>query len=45
MELLDLVTLAINPQVHAFDNASLVETLEAQAMVVASAQRLAGAGR
>jgi hypothetical protein len=42
LALLDLVTLAITPQVHAFDNASIVETLEAQAAVVASARRLAG---
>ena len=27
LDLLDLVTFAINPQVHAFDNASIVETL------------------
>jgi hypothetical protein len=39
---LDLLALTINPQVHAFDNASLVETLEAQAALVESARRLAG---
>lgn len=33
-ELLDFVTFSINPQVHAFDNSSLVETLEAQGYVV-----------
>jgi hypothetical protein len=39
---IDAFAFAINPQVHAFDNASLVETLGAQAAVVRSAQRLAG---
>ena len=42
LEMLDMVTLAITPQVHAFDNASIVETLEAQAAAVGSARRLAG---
>jgi hypothetical protein len=42
LELLDLVAFAINPQAHAFDNASIVETLEAQAAAVKSARRLAG---
>jgi len=37
-----MVTLALTPQVHAFDNASIVETLEVQAAVVASARRLTG---
>ena len=32
----------INPQVHAFDNASLVETLGAQAETVRSAKAIAG---
>jgi len=32
----------INPQVHAFDNASLIETLEVQGDAVKSAQRLGG---
>jgi len=41
LSLLDLVTFAITPQVHAFDNASLVETLEVQGVAVASARRLA----
>ncbi len=40
--MLDFVAFAVNPQVHAFDNASLVETLEGQAAAVASARRLAG---
>ncbi len=35
---LDLVCYSLNPQVHAFDNASLVETLAAQATTVASAR-------
>ena len=35
---LDFVSYSINPQVHAFDNASLVETLEAQAQTVRSAR-------
>ena len=30
MAALDRVTYSLNPQVHAFDNASLVENLEAQ---------------
>ena len=37
MALLDLVCYSINPQVHAFDNSSLIETLEAQAITVDSA--------
>lgn len=37
VEVLDLVSYSINPQVHAFDNASLIETLAAQAETVASA--------
>lgn len=36
----DFVGFSVNPQVHAFDHASLVETLEAQREVVQSAQRL-----
>lgn len=39
VELLDFVCYAINPQAHAFDNASLVETLEAQGATVKSAQQ------
>ncbi len=42
LDLIDLVTFAINPQVHAFDNASIVETLEAQGAAVRTARRLAG---
>lgn len=37
---LDGVTYSINPQVHAFDDQSLVETLEAQAYTVQSARSL-----
>jgi len=36
----DALTFAIHPQEHAFDNASLAETLACQAVVVASARRL-----
>jgi hypothetical protein len=39
---LDGVCYSINPQVHAFDNASLVETLETQAVIVESARRFTG---
>jgi D-apionolactonase len=39
---MDLLGYAINPQVHAFDNASLVETLAAQAVTVENARRIAG---
>jgi hypothetical protein len=37
----DAVTFAIQPQSHAFDNASLMETLETQARVVRTARQLA----
>lgn len=40
-EAIDFLSFSINPQVHAFDNASLVETLEAQGFVVSSAKVLA----
>ena len=36
VDALDLVCYSINPQVHAFDNSSLIETLEAQAVTVES---------
>jgi len=41
LELVDFFTFAITPQVHAFDNASVVETASAQAPVALSALRLA----
>lgn len=37
---LDFVTFAITPQVHAFDNESLIENLEAQSDVMDSAKQL-----
>ncbi|MDQ3694258.1 MAG: hypothetical protein M3464_11600 [Chloroflexota bacterium] len=40
--LLDFVAYPINPQVHAFDNASIVETLAAQAETVHAANALTG---
>ncbi len=42
VEVLDGVTYSINPQVHAFDNDSLVETLAAQAATVESARQFCG---
>ena len=39
VEALDLVCYSINPQVHAFDNSSLIETLAAQAVTVESARQ------
>ena len=39
VDLLDFVCYSINPQVHAFDNSSLTETLEAQAITVESARQ------
>jgi hypothetical protein len=42
VESLDLVCYSINPQVHSFDNGSLVETLEAQASTVESARQYIG---
>lgn len=42
LDQIDAVCFAMNPQVHAFDNASMMETLEAQAMAVASARQLSG---
>lgn len=41
-EQMDLVSYSLNPQVHAFDNASLVETLSAQATTVESARQFVG---
>ena len=39
---LDLVSYSLNPQVHAFDNASLAETLATQAETVESARQFTG---
>jgi len=39
---LDAVCYSVNPQVHAFDNASMVETLEGQAATVESARQFTG---
>lgn len=43
VEVLNYVAYSINPQVHAFDNRSLVETLAAQAQTVESARAFCGA--
>jgi hypothetical protein len=37
----DFVAFSVNPQVHAFDDESVVETLDGQSAVVANARRLA----
>lgn len=42
---LDASCYSINPQVHAFDNRSLVENLEPQGETVRSAQRFLGTGK
>jgi hypothetical protein len=39
---MDLVSYSINPQVHAFDDASLMQTLQVQAATVASARGFCG---
>ncbi len=44
-DLLDGVCYSLNPQVHAFDNLSLVENLAAQAETVRSARAIAGGKR
>ncbi len=41
VDTLDLVCYSLNPQVHAFDNSSLMETLEAQAVTVESTRQFA----
>jgi hypothetical protein len=41
LDLVDGLTFAITPQVHAFDNASIVETLGTQGQAVANARALA----
>ena len=38
----DCIVYSINPQIHAFDNFSLMETLSAQAATVESAMRISG---
>ncbi len=45
VHLLDVVAYSINPQVHAFDNASLVETLAGQAATLESARQFCGSAR
>ena len=42
LDVLGMVSYSINPQVHAFDEASLVETLETQAATVECARKLVG---
>ncbi len=42
LDRLEVVSYTINPQVHAFDNASLTETLAAQPETVRSARAIAG---
>ena len=42
VEALDLVCYSLNPQVHAFDDRSLVETLPAQGWTIESARQFAG---
>lgn len=42
VEELDTIAYSLNPQVHAFDNLSIVESLEAQPMTVASARQFTG---
>jgi D-apionolactonase len=41
LDLAELANYPINPQVHAFDHLSLVETLPAQAVTASNAQRIA----
>jgi len=42
LEHLDLLSFAVNPQVHAFDDASLMETLEAQQTLLEHARKGSG---
>ncbi len=42
IEAMDAVVYSVNPQIHAFDEASLAEALEGQAETVASARAFAG---
>ncbi len=39
---LDLITYSMNPQVHAFDNASMVETLPVQTLTLANVRHFSG---
>ena len=41
-EMIEVIGFAINPQIHAFDNASIIETLPIHADVVNSARQFAG---
>jgi hypothetical protein len=41
LDWMDQVCITLNPQVHASDNQSMIETLEAQPVVIESARRLA----
>ncbi|HEU5317113.1 MAG TPA: hypothetical protein VFX49_13475, partial [Chloroflexota bacterium] len=40
LEAMDFVAFAVNPQVHTFDDASMVETLAAQTVVLENAKRI-----
>jgi hypothetical protein len=40
LQWMDQVCITLNPQVHAFDNHSIIETLEAQPMVIESVRQL-----
>ena len=42
LEAMDVVSYTLNPQVHAFDNASMTESLQAQAETVRTARAIAG---
>src|SRR6185312_13537017 len=42
LDALDFIGYSLNPQVHAFDNTSLVETLAAQATTLESARQFCG---
>jgi len=42
VDLLDEVAVSFNPQVHAFDDASIMSTLPVQPVVVSNTQRIAG---
>jgi hypothetical protein len=39
---LDLITYSLNPQVHAFDNTSMVETLPVQTLTLANVRQFSG---